>query len=108
MSIDQALSEIQESAFESKNFSIRFYTMEGEERFYQKARYGAPDSWQRNKQKLEINERIGLAMRGKRKVALMRDDGTIPITRINDLGIGAEFRTPKWFAIVELNGERVF
>lgn len=107
MSIDQALNEIQEAAFEGQSFSIRFLTMEGEERYYPKARYGAPDSWQRKKQKLEINERIGVAYRGKRKVSLMRDDGTIPITKIEN-GIGTDYRTPKWFGIVEINGEKVF
>jgi hypothetical protein len=107
MGIDQALSDIQESAFLGKPFSIRFITMDGEERFYVKARYGAPDSWRRNAEKLVINERLGTAQRSKRKVSLMRDDGTIPITRIEN-GIGIDFRTPKWFGIIELNGERVF
>lgn len=104
MSIDQALSVLQESAFEAQSFSIRFVTMEGEERFYERARYGAPDSWRRNKVKLEINEKIGAAFRGKRKVSLMRDDGTIPITNLTT----QEFRSPKWFGIIELNGEKVF
>jgi hypothetical protein len=107
MSIDQALSDIQEAKFLGQPFSIRFITMDGDERFYAKARYGAPDSWRRNAEKLDINERLGTATRGKRKVSLMRDDGTIPITRIEH-GIGIDFRTPKWFGIIELNGERVF
>ena len=103
MSIDQCLAEIQEAAAEGHKFSIRFITMEGEERFYEAARYGAPDSWQR-KTKLDINERIGQAFRGKRRVSLMRDDGTIPITNLKT----QEFRTPKWFGIIELHGEKVF
>jgi hypothetical protein len=106
MTIDQALSIIQEAAFDAASFSIKFIGMDGEERFYEKARYGAPDSWQR-KPRLEINEKLGIAHRGKRRVSLMRDDGTIPITKIVG-GIGSDFRTPKWFGIVELNGERVF
>jgi hypothetical protein len=104
MSIDQALTIIQEYAFENIAFSIRFITMDGEERYYTRARYGAPDHWVRKKEKLDINEKLGTAYRKGRKVSLMRDDGMIPIT---DLGRN-EFKTPKWFSITELNGEKVF
>jgi hypothetical protein len=104
MSIDQALVEIQESQLQGRVFAIKFITMDGEERHYPKARYGSPDSWQRNPTRLQINERLGTAHRGGRKVSLMRDDGTIPITNF----ITKEFKTPKWFSIIELNDEVVF
>ena len=100
MTIDQALSIIQESDY----FSIRFVMVSGEERHYARARYGAPDHWSGQKQKLEINEKLGTAHRGRRKVSLMRDDGTIPMTNLAN----QEFKTVKWYSIIELNGEKVY
>lgn len=103
MSIDQALTDLQDAAFDAKYFALKFVTMEGEVRHYPQCRYGAPDNFSGRKEKLKINERIGEAHRGSRKVALMRDDGTIPITNLAT----QEFRTPKWYSIIELNGQKV-
>jgi hypothetical protein len=103
MSIDEALVIIQEAAFEGQSFSIRFWTLEGIETYYPRARYGAPDSWSRKAAKIEIQEKLGTAVRGQRKISLLRDDGGIPITDLET----KSFKTPKWYGIFELNGEIV-
>lgn len=99
ISIEEALERIKAAAFEGRNFSIKFLTMEGAERFYDRARHGAP-AQPFNKAKLDIDGATGEAKRGKRIVSLMRDNGTIPITNLSN----KEFKTPKWFGLLEVDG----
>lgn len=100
--INEALNILRDAAFEKGNFSIRFLTMEGEERFYERAKHGAPEQ-PFKKAALTIDTTEGVAKRGKRVVSLMRDNGTIPITNLST----KEFKTPKWFGLLEVDGKLI-
>jgi len=95
ITIDQALHDMQEMSLQGQSFSLVFFGMDGDERTYARARWGALEP-----KTMRIG---GASAPNPHPKKGFRSDGTIPITNLET----NEFKTPKWFSIKLLNGEKI-